>query len=75
MLSEDKDVDIRITGGDGMDAFLSDARSKVQKPAAKKYKAESKRYAAKQLGLDDDYRDPRHFYDDQYYLGGQVWGL
>jgi len=42
---EDKDVEVKLLGGEGMDDFLSDAKEKVQKKSSsnKKTKSEAKK--------------------------------
>jgi hypothetical protein len=85
VLYEDRDVDVRLFGGEGMDEFLADAREKVQKKSsAKKNGNEPKKQHEKQLGLGDyddfDY-DPELFGDcmycglyDPHDLGGRGYG-
>jgi len=58
VLYEDKDVDVRLAGADGMDEFLADAKEKVQKPGYKKTKGGTKNQKNEQLGLlGDDFED------------------
>ena len=81
VLYEDKDVDVKLTAGEGMDAFLADAKAKVQKPAYKKNKNGDKNQKGEQLGLLSDDFDELEFYRqhglyDPYELqGGRAWGL
>ena len=81
VLYEDKDVDVRLFGGESMDEFLDDARAKVQKKThrVKKSNGEAKNQSASQLALGADFDMfgdyTYHGMYDQFDLGGQRWRL
>jgi hypothetical protein len=64
VLYEDRDVEVKLLGGEGMDEFLADAREKVQKKTyAKKPVSESKKQKEShlaQLGLTDSFEEYEH---------------
>jgi len=71
VLYEDRDVDVKLLGDDGMDEFLADAKEKVQK----KTRAGSKKQSESHLGPDDEFSDfGYHSPYDPYDLGGRAWG-
>jgi hypothetical protein len=70
ILYEDKDVEVRIIGEEGMDVFLIDAREKVQKRGNKK-PAQKPR---KQEAAYEDYPFSRCEMYDLFNMGGQAWG-
>jgi len=58
ILYEDKDVEVKLLGNDGLDVFLADAKVKVQKISHKKGKHGSKNpktAQADQLDIDDEF--------------------
>jgi len=70
ILYEDKDIEVRIIGEEGMEEFLADAREKVQKRSHKKTGRKPKKH--------DEYENyPYSEYGRyaQYFLGGEAWGL
>ena len=70
ILYEDNDVDVKLLGDESMDAFLTDAREKVQKSGCKRNKNETKKHHEFEDEL--DYYPQYNIYD-QYYLGGRRW--
>ena len=63
ILYENNDVDVMMIADEGMDAFLTDAKAKVQKSTTKKSQSGSKKQKESrlaQLGLTDSFED----YDD-----------
>jgi len=77
ILYEDKDVDVKLLGGEGMDKFLENAREKVQKKTfGKKTKAEAKKGSAEDFDPElvryGGYSYCTPF--DSSDLGGIVWG-
>jgi len=78
VLYEDNDVEVSLLGSEGMDAFLTDAKEKVQKLSAKKYRGKHKarRPSIEQIELDaelDGY--PPYGMYGYYNFGGSAWGL
>jgi len=51
ILYENKDVDVMMISDEGMDAFLADAKEKVQKPVTKKSQSGSKKQKESRLAL------------------------
>ena len=77
VLYEDKDVEVRLSGGDVLDGFMSDANEKVQKVGNKKKKSETKKQGKEQVGFDADLAKYGHYpfngFQDSYDLGGDAW--
>jgi len=79
VLYEDRDVDVRLIGDDGMDEFLTDAKEKVQKRNYKKSNKKTKKL--EQLELDADlaehgyYPYSRQDLNDPFFseMGGYPW--
>jgi len=75
ILYDDKDVEVKLLGNEGMDEFLADAREKVQKKTFKKSKTETAKerlaegFEAESSGF--GYCSPF----DHYEMGGRAWKL
>jgi hypothetical protein len=80
ILYENKDVEVKLMVGDGVDDFILDAREKVQKRSAAKPKTPPKKSKKQeqeeqlQLELAEYACYP---YNDPFYsrIGGQAWGI
>jgi len=57
VLYEDKDVEVMLIGGDGMEEFLADTKEKVQKHVYKKSKTDTKNQRDEQLELEAAYEE------------------
>ena len=81
ILYEDKDVEVKLLGGEGMDDFLADAKEKVQKSGAKKNKLKEKILSGEQVGFEAEFAMcggyPHSCYEmyDQFDLGGPEWRI
>jgi len=68
ILYENNDVEVKLLGGEGLDAFLADAKSKVKKTGHKKGKRGTKDRSANPLGIEDDFDEFENY--RQYSLYG-----
>jgi len=79
ILYEDKDVEVKLLGGEGMDAFLADAKKKVQKINFKKVKRGTKDRNTERLELEGDFEGFESYRQYSIYgaynYGGDAWGL
>ncbi|MCL2637904.1 MAG: hypothetical protein FWD48_05975 [Oscillospiraceae bacterium] len=70
ILYEDKDVEVRIMGEEGMDIFLADAKEKVQKRGNKKLVQKPRKT---NFPEDEELPFSRCEMYEQYLLGGERW--
>jgi len=68
ILYENNDVEVKLLGGEGLDAFLADAKSKVKKTGHKKGKRGTKDRSSNPLGIGDDFDEFENY--RQYSLYG-----
>ncbi|MCL2698152.1 MAG: hypothetical protein FWE74_08740 [Oscillospiraceae bacterium] len=73
ILYEDKDVEVRIIGQEGMDVFLADAREKVQKRGNKSTAKKPKNLIQTNFPEHEEFPFSRCEMYEQFLLGGERW--